>query len=216
MTIANLPGQHRHSELLDELITLLQGYGSLHRKSTQPFIHTKLSRLFPDYEFTFDDESIRETLLEHVGSLPIVATFLHPHLEKSVDLGRTLIMLAIHDIGELTVGDELVFLKEDTVKGSEREAAQALLHGSYAELYDELEAGQTYEARFALSVDKITPDIYDLLCGEEYTIRRLSAQASWKSEEVIRNIRARKRPYMEWSSFLTEFHDSLFSRFLSL
>jgi len=41
----------------------------------------------------------------HVGHLPVIASYLHQFCEHkdSIDLGRTLMMLAIHDIGETIV-----------------------------------------------------------------------------------------------------------------
>lgn len=67
-------------------------------------------------EYTFESESLREPLIEHVGHLPIIASYLHPYIahEDEVDLGRVLIMLSIHDIGETVVGDMLTYSKTDS------------------------------------------------------------------------------------------------------
>lgn len=71
----------------------------------QPYISAKIQKEFPEYQLNFDDEIVRETLSEYVGSLPIIATYIHPFLDHKVDLGKVLIILAIHDIGELRTGD---------------------------------------------------------------------------------------------------------------
>ncbi|MBP9686841.1 MAG: HD domain-containing protein [Candidatus Doudnabacteria bacterium] len=90
------PGQ-----ILNALIKLHKDYALVHRRAIS----------YDKYKIlditSVDQTRILESLLEHVGSLPVVATFLYPYLEQKekVDLGRTLTMLAIHDIGEIIVGD---------------------------------------------------------------------------------------------------------------
>ena len=46
-------------------------------------------------EINIKEKRVREPLIEHVGHLPIIASFLYSHLENKdkVNLGRTLIML---------------------------------------------------------------------------------------------------------------------------
>lgn len=205
-----------HDKLLDGLLDQLRAYSSVHRKSIQPFTRTKIAKHFPDYREDFDDEIIRESLLEHVGCLPIIATYLHPYLDRSVDLGKSLVMIAIHNIGELAVGDELAFLKSSEQGDEEYAAAMALLHENYQELYKEADELRSNEARFVKSVDKMAPDLFDYLCGEAYSSRRMVIQAGWSLESAMKNVRARKRPFMEWSPFLLAIHDHLFTRFESV
>jgi hypothetical protein len=201
--------------LLDGLLSQLKAYSSVHRKNIQPFTRDKISKHFPSYQDDFDHEIIRESLLEHVGSLPVIATYLHPHLDKPVDLGKVLTILAIHDIGELIVGDQLGYLKTSEQDSKEVEAAMTLLHDNYKDLYKEMDELQSNEAKFAKSIDKMAPDIFGYIYGEEGTIKRMVIQAGWEPDAAIKNMRAQKRPFMEWSPFLTEFHDELFNRYKS-
>jgi 5'-deoxynucleotidase YfbR-like HD superfamily hydrolase len=201
---------------VDQVLEQLRGYAAVHRKSIQPFTRDKLLGHFPDYHLEFDHVVARESLLEHVGCLPILAAFIHPHLDQDVNLGHSLIMLSIHDIGELEVGDELTFLKAKDQSQSEYEAAQRLLHPNYRPIYDELDALTTNEAKFVKSVDKLAPDLFDYLCGEQFTIDRMVRQAGWAASEAIQNIRQHKRPFMEWSTYLTGIHDALWNRFESI
>lgn len=200
-----------HSELLDNLIDQLSRYSSVLRKSTQPFTLSRIKNRFPNEIFGFDDELIRESLIEHVGCLPIIAVFLHPYLDIDVDLGKVLIILAIHDIGETVLGDELTFIKQ--ADSHEYIEGKKLLHLNYHKLYQEEFEALTPEAKFAKSIDKFAPDILDLLCGENYSIKRVAKQANWQEHDVMQKIRDKKRPFMLWSAFMTNFHDQLFSRF---
>lgn len=81
---------------------------------TQPYLLQTVLDAVAGYEYNPEDKLVRETLIEHVAILPILATALYPYINDSeVDLGEALIMLAIHDIGELVVGDENVFTKQE-------------------------------------------------------------------------------------------------------
>ena len=103
----------------------------------------------------------------------MVATAFYPYIaDASVDLGRSLSMLAIHDIGEFVTGDEMTFTKQESSKKPEQEAALSLLHDSYHDLYREVESRSTPSAKFAKAIDKITPDILDYLTPVEITVLR--------------------------------------------
>jgi 5'-deoxynucleotidase YfbR-like HD superfamily hydrolase len=205
--------KEQYSVLLEQLLDQLAKYSNVSRKSTQPFTLKRLREKYPNDSFDFDDLAIRETLIEHVGCLPIIAAFLHPYLDIEVDLGKVLIMLSVHDIGETELGDELTFTKTSNQDQTEFEKGLQLLHPNYHSIYKEESDLQTTESKFAKSIDKIAPDILDFLSGEEYTINRLSVQAGWDKSEVIQKIRDKKRLFMLWSEFMTGFHDELFSRF---
>lgn len=156
---------------------------------------------------------MRETLMEHVGSLPMVATAFYPYLDDSdVDLGRALTMLAIHDIGELVTGDEMTFTKKASAKDPEREAALSLLYHTYHELYDDVENQTSASAKFSKAVDKITPDIYDYLTPANITVWRYKHFVGIEADKIIPLIEAKKRPYMLWNPFMTEFHILLLNR----
>lgn len=205
--------KEQYSLLLDQLIDQLGKYSNVYRKSTQPFILQTLRKRYPEENFNFDDLVIRETLIEHVGCLPIIASFLHPYLDQQVDLGKVLIMLAVHDIGETELGDELTFTKTNIQDQTEFDKGIQLLHPNYHDIYAEESELKTLESKFAKSIDKIAPDVLDLICGEEYSIDRLVKQAGWSKTEVIQKIREKKDRFMVWSEFMTGIHDELFSRF---
>src|SRR5437868_5946729 len=122
----------KYDQLLKQLEFLYEKYSLEPRASTQPYVLATAQREIKSYEYDPDDLLVRERLIEHVGSLPIVATAFYPHIsDPEVDLGRALTMLAIHDIGELLVGDENTFTKAGKSNASEHEAALTLLHPSY-------------------------------------------------------------------------------------
>jgi hypothetical protein len=162
-----------------------------------------------NYSYTPGELDVHETLMEHVGMLPVLATYFHPFVEEKVDLGKALTLLAIHDIGELIDGDANVFIKTAHHSDREREAALSLLHEQYHELYDEYDKLETNEALFAKSVDKIAPDIYDVITDPEVTRLRLKEYAAMEAGEIAAKVEGKKSPYMQWSTFFASFHKEL-------
>jgi len=196
-------------QILEEIEFLYSQSSIEKRATTQPFVLEKIKEKFPDYGYKPEDMIIRESLIEHSGSLPIVATTLFPYLDDpDVDLGKSLTMLAIHDIGELVVGDEIVFSKTIS-KDEEMTAAKRLLNPIYYELYDDVESQNSKSAKFAKAIDKITPDILDYLTPPEITVERYKHFTGTDRDGIVNLIRKFKRPYMLWNPFMTEFHDYL-------
>lgn len=199
--------------LLKELEFLFEKYSEELRATTQPYYLRKVSEQVPNYTYHPEDILVRETLMEHVGSLPMVATAFYPHIDDSnVDLGQSLIMLAIHDIGELIVGDEMTFTKKTSAKDPEREAALSLLHVSYHDIYNDVETQTSASAKFAKAIDKITPDIIDYLTPADITLWRFKHFVGIEPDAIIKLIEKKKRPYMLWNPFMIEFHTLLLDK----
>lgn len=195
------------AKALKEIEFLFEHYSQERRATTQPYLLKKVEDTIKDYSYHPDDELVRETLMEHVGSTPIVATALFPYLEDpGVSIGDSLTMLAIHDIGELITGDEITFTKKASSKDSEYKAALQLLNPIYHDIYDDAEAKTSKSAKFAKAIDKITPDIMDYLTPADITIWRYRHFVGIEPEQIIPTIIQHKRPYMIWNPFMTKFH----------
>lgn len=199
--------------LLEELEFLFEGYSNELRTTTQPYQLSRIQTKVDGYEYYPDDILTRETLIEHVGSLPMLAAAFYPYIaDEEVDLGKALRMLAIHDIGELITGDESVFTKKADSKIKEKEAALKLLNPIYHEDLEDIENQTSKSAKFAKAIDKINPDIIDLLTPAEITISRYKHYVGVEPDEIIDLIIKFKRPYMLWNPFMTEFHKLLMSK----
>lgn len=199
--------------LLKELEFLFERYSQELRATTQPYYLAKIRGNVKDYKYHPEDILVRETLMEHVGSLPMVATAFYPYIkDDNVDLGKALIMLAIHDIGELMTGDEMTFIKKLDGKEAERQAALKLLHKSYHDAYDDVESQTSQSAKFSKAIDKVTPDIVDYLSPVDITIWRYRHFCKTEPEDIVDLIVKFKRPYMLWSPFMTEFHKLLMDK----
>ncbi len=146
----------------------------------------------------YEDISIREHLIEHVGHLPIIANVIYPHIEHktSIDLGKALIMLSFHDIGETVVGDVLSYRKTKKHIGSEEKATLELLDPHYIPYWKEYEERKTLTAKFAKSVDSIAPLLHEL-DNMPHTINRF---AHFKFG--LQDIDKLKRPHFAWDKVL--------------
>jgi hypothetical protein len=199
--------------VLDELLFLYEGYSKVYRASTQPSRLQAVQQLIKDYQYNCKDTAVRESLIEHSGSLAIVATAIYPHINNpKVDLGKALIMLAIHDIGELITGDEMVFTKTHDQGKYEQQQALQLLPTYYHNLYWEVEERCTDTAKFAKAIDKITPDLVDLMTPPETIVERYRIFTNKSPEEIVPMIKEFKHPYMVWNPFLSKLHLLLLER----
>ncbi len=200
-------------KIIDTICELIKGYSQVYRKTTQPFVWADLKSQNGDLEYDPESVLIRERLVEHVGSLPIVATTLYPYInDPEVSLGDTLIMLAIHDIGELKVGDEIAFKKNDKSNDLETKEALSMLDPIYHDYYNDIENLSTKTGKFAKAVDKITGDIFDYLTPLEINLKRFKHYMNIEKDQIVDLFLKHKRPYMLWNPFMEALHIRLIER----
>ena len=108
-------------------------------------------------------EARLENSAEHSWHLGVMATLLTEYAPAGTDLGRTLLMLLIHDVVEIDAGDTFAFDESANADKLERErrAAERLFGllppdqgDRLRSLWDEFEEGLTPEARFANALDR--------------------------------------------------------------
>ena len=108
------------------------------------------------------------------GDLALVALLLHGEVAAPVDLARALSMAAVHDLVEIEAGDTYAYDLAGQATAAAREAAAAeVVFGALpAELgsrlrglWEEFEAGETAEARFAMACDRMQGFMQNVLSG---------------------------------------------------
>jgi len=112
-----------------------------------------------------------ENPAEHSWQIAMLAASLASYAESPVDINRVILMLLVHDIGEIDAGDTMVFVEGGW---EERKAAELaavtrifsmLPEGGgtpFLALWIEFEEGNTAESRFAHSVDRAMPVLLNL------------------------------------------------------
>jgi putative hydrolase of HD superfamily len=123
---------------------------------------------------TLCDGSRPENSAEHSWHLALYALVLGEHAPEGVDITRVIRMLLLHDLVEIDAGDTPIYAQVDHAAIAEREAAAAdrlfgLLPldqaGDLRALWDEFEAAQTADARFAKALDRFQPPNQNLASG---------------------------------------------------
>jgi putative hydrolase of HD superfamily len=112
-----------------------------------------------------------ENPAEHSWQIALLAVSLAEHAEPGVDIHRVVAMLLVHDVGEIDTGDTMVFVEGgwEERKAAELEAVRRIFGllsepqaGVFLALWQEFEAGETPEARFANAADRAMPVLLNL------------------------------------------------------
>ena len=120
------------------------------------------------------DGSRHENSAEHSWHLAILAMVLADAAGAEVDQGRVLRMLLVHDIIEVDAGDTFAFDTAGYLDKEDRERAAAdrlfgLLPDEQRDelraLWEEFEAEQTADARFAVALDRFQPLLLNFYGG---------------------------------------------------
>ena len=149
--------------------------------------------------------SRNENSAEHSWHLAVMAVLLGEHSAERVDVLRTVKMLLIHDVVEIDAGDAFCYDAAANVGKEERERRAAerlfgLLPPDQAEelraLWDEFEARETAEARFAAALDRLQGLLQNYHNGG----------GTWRLHGVTRDqVMARMDPIREASPGLWEY-----------
>ena len=158
---------------------------------------------------TLADASRFENTAEHSWHITLMALVLAEHGPPGFDVGRTVRMLLVHDVVEIDAGDTFCYDAEATVGKHEREQAAAQrLFGilpeeqklECLELWNEFEARETPEARFANAIDRFQPLLLNIA----------TEGGSWKRHGIQRDqVQRRLAPIGEGSPKLWEHTQAL-------
>ena len=102
------------------------------------------------------DASRKENDAEHAWHMAIMTMLLSEYANEKIDVLKTVGMLLIHDIVEIDAGDTYAY--DEAGKATQHEREQKAEQGEkLLKLWEEFEAQQTPEARFAHTMDNIQP-----------------------------------------------------------
>ncbi|MEM7029086.1 MAG: HD domain-containing protein [Chloroflexota bacterium] len=108
----------------------------------------------------------QENVAEHSWHLAMLAMTLAEHANEPVDVSRVMKMVLIHDIVEIDAGDTFAYDTTGGLDQAEREqkAADRLFNllpsdqaTEYRALWNEFEARQSPDAKFAKALDRLMP-----------------------------------------------------------
>ena len=157
----------------------------------------------------------RENDAEHAWHMAIMAYLLREYANEPVEIGRVMLMCLIHDIVEIEAGDTYAYAAKEKLYSLLPEDQK----GELIALFDEFEANETPEARYAHAMDNLQPLLLnDSNGGGDWTGHQVTAEQVYRrqsktalgsrtlfevSDAIIRkNIReGRIRPYSEEQKF---------------
>ncbi|WP_421210420.1 HD domain-containing protein [Aeromonas enteropelogenes] len=123
-----------------------------------------------------------ENSAEHSWHVCLSALMLKDFANEQVDIFRVIKMLLIHDLGEIEVGDSVIYSSETIEnKQLERSGIKQLFQllpeanrEEYSSLWDEFEKGISPDASFAKAIDRVPPLLHNIH-GEGH---------SWKKHKI--------------------------------
>jgi putative hydrolases of HD superfamily len=123
------------------------------------------------------DGSRRENTAEHSWHLAMFAIVLAEHAPEPVDLSRVITMLLVHDLVEIDAGDTFIYASSDPdVAAAQEQAEQAAAERIFSmlpidqgarlrALWEEFEAKESPESRFAKTIDRLQPMLLNKVSG---------------------------------------------------
>lgn len=150
------------------------------------------------------DASRKENDAEHSWHLALMAFVFADYANEKIDVLKTIKMVLLHDVIEIDAGDTYAYDTEGNKTKQERELKAAdrifglLPKGQAAEyrgLWDEFEAMETPEAKFANMLDKVQP----LLLNDASGGKSWAEHGVKKSQVMARNVRTREGSEKLWA-----------------
>ena len=117
-----------------------------------------------------------ESIAEHIYGVQMLALAMYSEYEYDLDIKKVIYMLAVHELGEIIIGDLTAFqINSDDKTKEEHEAVhdilKSLLKGKEIEdLFLEFDEHKTPEALFAYECDKLECDIQCKIYDEEHCV----------------------------------------------
>ena len=133
---------------------------------------------------------------EHAWHMAIMAYLLREHANEPVDIAKVILMCLIHDIVEIDAGDTYAYDAEGLKTQKAREdAAKERIFSLLPEdqkqemlaLFDEFEASETPEARYAHAVDNLQPlMLNDCNDGFDWRAHGVSAEQVYRRQRKVK------------------------------
>lgn len=152
----------------------------------------------------------KENDAEHAWHMAIMTLLLSEYANEEIDVLKTVSMLLIHDLVEIDAGDTYAYDEEAKKTQKERELAAAdRIFGLLPEdqgqkfraLWEEFEACQTPEAKFARTMDNVQPTMLNAATGG----KSWSERGVKLSQILKRNERTKEGSQELWNYSLDNF-----------
>ncbi|MFT4937180.1 MAG: putative hydrolase of HD superfamily [Paraglaciecola sp.] len=113
-----------------------------------------------------------ENSAEHSWQIALLSMTLLPYAQEAADPLTVVTMLLLHDIVEIDTGDKFAYHSNHDDFENEHAAAKRIfsllpeaLNSKYLQIWEEFEAAQSAEAKFAKAIDRLMPVLQNLHNG---------------------------------------------------
>ena len=140
------------------------------------------------------DASRRENDAEHSWHIAVMALIFEEYATEPVDVSRAVKMCVVHDLIEIYAGDTFAYDAAGNADKAEREAAAAnkLFAQLPAEqgaeirsLWEEFDAMQTPDSKYAACMDRLQPFLHNTLTGGHTWVESGTARPSVEKRMAI-------------------------------
>ena len=155
-----------------------------------------------------------ESVAEHIYGVQMLAIAMKSEYNYDINLEKVIMMLAVHELGEITIGDLTQFqISKDEKEKIEHKAVHKILNGivdgkKIEKLFLEFDERKTPEAKFAYQCDKLECDLQSKLYDEDGSVD-LSMQEDNKTFHNNRVQRLLKK-YKSWSKMWLKFGQEVY------
>ena len=151
----------------------------------------------------------RENDAEHAWHMAVMAYLLREYANEPVNIARTMLMCLLHDVVEIDAGDTYAYDAENLkTQQAREEAAKERIYSLLPEdqkaelsaIFDEFEAAETPEAKFAHAMDNLQPLL----------LNNSNGGGDWKEHDVCAaQVYGRQRKTRAGSEKLYEITDAI-------
>lgn len=139
-------------------------------------------------------DGVPENDAEHSWHMAVLALMFRDMAGVPLDMEKVLSMIAVHDIVEIGAGDTYAYDAAANIGKAEREKRAAdEIFGSFPDgeklraLWEEFEACETAEARYAASMDRLQPLINnDLNGGKVWKKNGIKAEQAFRRNAIVK------------------------------
>jgi len=148
-----------------------------------------------------------ESVAEHIYGVQMLAIAMKSEYEYDINLEKVIFMLAIHELGEITIGDLTPFqISKDNKIKIEHQAVHDILKDlvdgdKIEKLFLEFDERKTDEAKFAYQCDKLECDLQAKLYGNAVDLDKQGDNKTFLNEKVQRLL----KEYGDWATMWLKF-----------
>jgi putative hydrolase of HD superfamily len=161
------------------------------------FVTNKLKNVLRQGWINWEVEDARvESIAEHIYGTLMLAVSIYANTNQDVDLYKVALMLALHEVEEIIIGDIAFFdtAKQKTKKEDGKQAVEKVFKNcinkqEFLNIIAEFEECETKEAKFAKACDKFEADLQAYLYRNNFNYDKVNP--NFYNDERIKDFIAR-------------------------